>query len=719
MVPALVWRRVTDEGRVGLRFLCEALIEALERLNVRERVDVLPHLLRDPLGRGVLGEARRIEHHAARQQVAPLGVVELVVALHEVGAQQQREGQLVLLKERAADVLVQEVLKVRVEVLHAHLQVAARLRIGDRAAEEVDEPVERVLVHRVDGGERGDAEEEHSRAVRDGLVRRARLVDLDLGLVGNLLLGANLVGELLGAVKDLNGRGVLEDRAARRLEHLEDLVFHLGELLLVGGALLHQPALLLFEVGPLLGHHDAEQLVFQTIGRDHEVEQRHFDLELRQVVRVAQLGGDVELEVGRVLDGRVAQPDALDAGLLEGLLDEQRLERRVELLEHVLAQYGLAELDRVLERAQVVVLRELDHEQPRLGFELADPLVGLPLRVDHQRPAARHRRHNAVVDGEGVGGQALHVPSADAHGVAHDLLEVKLVRLGDALLVEAYLPLVERELAVGNRKRAEVRDHASRDQHVPQQVEVLGAEVSRDLAPAHLLAAESAHELLGALELVVAVLVLGVQTGHGLAQLLELALHRLELVHDHLELGLLDGEPLHRLGVLALGLRERLLLGAHHLGDAVVDLNGAHPLAQPLARGGGLGNALRLKLLHRAVLLADTLDDLGRDVVLVVLLEALDEGIGVHEHLLAWPEVVLDHLARVLVLDLFGLDIFHHAHRLERELDARGRIAHGLDEVDVGLLERVERRDGRVERGDGLSEVGLALLLHGLGLGRH
>lgn len=54
---------------------------------------------------------------------------------------------------------------------------------------------------------------------------------------------------------------------------------------------------------------------------------------------VPELGGDVEAEVGRVLDGGVAHPDADAAALLEGLLEQQRLQDGVQLLADVLQEH--------------------------------------------------------------------------------------------------------------------------------------------------------------------------------------------------------------------------------------------------------------------------------------------------------------------------------------------------------------------------------------------
>ena len=51
----------------------------------------------------------------------------------------------------------------------------------------------------------------------------------------------------------------------------------------------------------------------QALRRDHEVEQRHFDGDLWQVVRVAQTSCHVEPKLGRVLDHVVAEFQVIDA----------------------------------------------------------------------------------------------------------------------------------------------------------------------------------------------------------------------------------------------------------------------------------------------------------------------------------------------------------------------------------------------------------------------
>ena len=78
-------------------------------------------------------------------------------------------------------------------------------------------------------------------------------------------------------------------------------------------------------------------------------------------MRVPQLGGDVEPEVSRVLDGVVPQLDAPHPSLLEGLLEEEGLQGGVQLLGHVLQQHRRPELDAVLQSSHVIRVSQFDH----------------------------------------------------------------------------------------------------------------------------------------------------------------------------------------------------------------------------------------------------------------------------------------------------------------------------------------------------------------------
>ena len=138
-----------------------------------------------------------------------------------------------LLDSSPADVLIEEEGEMIVEQLQPDLQIVALLAVCDGPDEQIDEPTQTVLVHRVDVGHVGNSKVEDGRVMRDGLVARPGLVDLGLGLVRNLLLLRDLVREQLGGLQDFNRALVLEDVALAAAKHAQDLVLNLLELLLV------------------------------------------------------------------------------------------------------------------------------------------------------------------------------------------------------------------------------------------------------------------------------------------------------------------------------------------------------------------------------------------------------------------------------------------------------------------------------------------------------
>ena len=96
-------------------------------------------------------------------------------------------------------------------------------------------------------------------------------------------------------------------------------------------------------------------------GREGEVDERDLGGDLWGVVRVGQLGGDVELEVLVVGNDGVSELDDEAAGLSEGLFEEDGLQGGVQLLPHVLQQTRLPEPNRILKTPQEILIRELDH----------------------------------------------------------------------------------------------------------------------------------------------------------------------------------------------------------------------------------------------------------------------------------------------------------------------------------------------------------------------
>ena len=94
---------------------------------------------------------------------------------------------LVLLEEGAADVAVERVSEVVLQILESLFQIFALLSVVDAHDEEGDEPGERVLVHGVDVGEVGDGEEEDGGVDGDRFVAHSSRVDLLFSLLSDCL----------------------------------------------------------------------------------------------------------------------------------------------------------------------------------------------------------------------------------------------------------------------------------------------------------------------------------------------------------------------------------------------------------------------------------------------------------------------------------------------------------------------------------------------------
>ena len=77
---------------------------------------------------------------------------------------------LVFLEEGAADVAVERVLEVLLQVLQSGVDDVTLLGVVDGHDEQLDEPGQRVLVHGLYVGQVRDHEEQNARVVRDRLV---------------------------------------------------------------------------------------------------------------------------------------------------------------------------------------------------------------------------------------------------------------------------------------------------------------------------------------------------------------------------------------------------------------------------------------------------------------------------------------------------------------------------------------------------------------------
>lgn len=97
------------------------------------------------------------------------------------------------------------------KLLEAFSDIFGLGAVLDGLSEEVDVVGERVLVHGVDIGKVGDAEEEVGGLLGHGLILASREIDLLFGLLGDLLLLGDLVALALAGLEHLDALLVLED----------------------------------------------------------------------------------------------------------------------------------------------------------------------------------------------------------------------------------------------------------------------------------------------------------------------------------------------------------------------------------------------------------------------------------------------------------------------------------------------------------------------------
>ena len=87
----------------------------------------------------------------------------------------------------------------------------------------------------------------------------------------------------------------------------QNVVLQVGQFLLAGCYVDHQLVLALFQLRPLLSHHNTQQLGLQSLFLHREIDDGRLCGDLWCVVWVAEFGGDVELEVGIVVHFLVPQ----------------------------------------------------------------------------------------------------------------------------------------------------------------------------------------------------------------------------------------------------------------------------------------------------------------------------------------------------------------------------------------------------------------------------
>mmetsp|Transcript_10302 Transcript_10302/g.22116 ORF Transcript_10302/g.22116 Transcript_10302/m.22116 type:complete len:1096 (-) Transcript_10302:3570-6857(-) len=378
-----------------------------------EGLHAAPHAVRHPVRQGV------VHSHdlGAAQQEVKLLVVELRLALEDGHAQLRGHDELVALKQALRHVGKHGVAGGLHQQLHAPVQLhlhAQALRLSDLGLilaarcdvhtllEHKHKVGHRVVVHAVQGVEVVNEEVDEGAACGNGAVHLSRLGDADLSLLGQLDLLLNVNGGALGLLQVLNQLNVLQDVTLCIGQPEQQAVLQVLERDVVLVERTHQLRRLLLQVRPLVVHHQRQQLVLQALLSHTEVHEGGLGSNLGLVVRVGQLGLQVQPELGVVLHLCVSNLHDQVAPLLDGQLAYHGVQHRVNVDRQVLNQQRQAVLNAVNDLVDVLVLALLDDDQAVLLLAVHDPLDALQLGVNHERPARGVGHDGAVLNGQGI-----------------------------------------------------------------------------------------------------------------------------------------------------------------------------------------------------------------------------------------------------------------------------------------------------------------------------
>uniref|UniRef100_A0A1I8HG46 Transmembrane protein n=1 Tax=Macrostomum lignano TaxID=282301 RepID=A0A1I8HG46_9PLAT len=318
--------------------------------------DIVPAGFGQPVRHRVVHLVIPVQHDATAKKEVIFVHVQLAGGFQNLSGHLEGEQQLVLL-EKAAGVPVHGVSVVIVQVADSLLEARISLTAVDAELEEIDVGVQRELVHRVDLAHVVHDEEQNGGTRSARSVALASRVNLGFGFLRHRQLLRDLRRGRLGRLQRVHQLLVVQQGALRFVQQSKDFLF------------------------ALLLDHNAQQLSLQTVLLDGKVGDGRLSGDFRCVVRIRNLGRDVEPEVEVVLDLFVAELDDPGPAQLHNGLVQHRVEAGVQLLRYVLEQHRFAILQGHFQLADVVRLLQINDDQ-LLALHVLDPLLRLALQSD-------------------------------------------------------------------------------------------------------------------------------------------------------------------------------------------------------------------------------------------------------------------------------------------------------------------------------------------------
>jgi hypothetical protein len=151
-----------------------------------------------------------------------------------------------------------------------------------------------------------------------------------------------------------------------------------------------------------------------------------------------------------------------------------------------------------LDGLQVVCFREIDDFELVLLFVLLDPFVSLALRVDEEWPASALGGDNAIINTQGVVGEAFDDPLTDGEWGLQCLAERIIFRVRNAQICEFLLPACNDGFAIGASERPQIGNRCSREEDVSYEFVKLLSDVLDLLFPSDALLLQQDCQFLSA-----------------------------------------------------------------------------------------------------------------------------------------------------------------------------------------------------------------------------
>jgi hypothetical protein len=378
-----------------------------------------------------------------------------------------------------------------------HALVLVFIGIGELNGleEEGLEGLEGVLVHVVDNTELNEQEVEHGTFGSDASVGLTQVVNGDFSLLGLDLLALNLGGSSLGHFEGINQGNVGQDSVGVSIRQvLKQVRFELSkssnELIL----LVDEVFFGLLEIGLLDTDDHGEELIFETRLSDNEVNDCALGGGFGLVMRVDELGLQVQLEGGHHLDFLRSDLHAEVLTLLHELTGKQGVEEGVDMFRDGFNHEHHSVREGMLNSLLPLVLVKSDNHH--LGaFLTLDPLDTLKLGINKQRVSGAGVDNGGVLKRDSIGGETLAFPDSLGSFSRKDTKRVNTFCEWNFLGDNVTEPLLTPEILSEDRvKGSNVGDEGSGDEGVTNHGKLLELKSLNVGSPTDILIGETVNE---------------------------------------------------------------------------------------------------------------------------------------------------------------------------------------------------------------------------------